>query len=687
MITPYQLTTLYVSQQNGNDNWPGFHPQPTKTNRGPVKSLEKALSRIAEMRQFGMNQPVTIRITDPEYDVAQPIVITPHMHSITIDSEKGCLFSGGMKIEGFVRDTYNGRPCFSAPVPQIDQGLWFTDLYVDGLRADVTRYPAEGTLEPESVENNSSQLTASSSYFFAKKEDLNIIKNLRNFGDCFISYNHYWIDEHSPIKSYDLQTGKIEFAYPSRFTIEPTHAASALHYIIENTAESFCNPNEWYLDREQKRVYYIPRNSSQTPESIQVYAPLTSQLITVQGTAEEKARNIVFRNLTFAHTKGDYSSKKVLNGEADPDHPGFAGDTQSVCFAHGSITFSHAANCQLTGCTLQNLGVHAVDILEGCHGIRITDNEFFDLGAGGIKIDGGEAGSDLSVHTYGNTISNNVIHRCGRRYLAACGILIKHSYENTVSHNDIYDLFYTGISVGWIWGYADSITRDNLIEANHIYNLGQGKLSDMGGIYLLGKQPGTIVRGNLIHDVISAHYGGWGLYTDEGSSYITLENNICYRLKCNGYHQHYGSMNTVRNNIFMQSENPPVYVTRNEFHVGILCERNIIVSNGTPIYQACAPNCQVDGSVHVLSANRNLMFDTAGETKLLNIGDRSYSLEETRNELGMETQGMVADPGFLDPENGDFTLPEDSPAFLVGFQPIDTSSIGAKRNRKEETSL
>jgi hypothetical protein len=240
------------------------------------------------------------------------------------------------------------------------------------------------------------------------------------------------------------------------------------------------------------------------------------------------------------------------------------------------------------------------------------------------------------------------------------------SDNNTLAHNHIHHTYYTGLSVGWTWGYTPTGAHHNIIEYNLVHDIGQGILSDMGGIYTLGTQPGTVIRNNVFHHIDSFSYGGWGIYPDEGSTEILIENNVTYRTKSAGFHQHYGKENLIRNNIFAFAKEYQVMRTRAEEHLSLTFERNIVIFDSGDLLGS-------NWSGENYKLDHNLYWDTrGGEIKF-----KDWTWDEWQAK-GQDQHSLIVDPLFVDAEQYDFRLKENSPAFGLGFEAIDVSRVGPR---------
>jgi hypothetical protein len=223
--------------------------------------------------------------------------------------------------------------------------------------------------------------------------------------------------------------------------------------------------------------------------------------------------------------------------------------------------------------------------------------------------------------------------------------------------------------------------------------LGKGLLSDMGGIYLLGIQPGTVVRGNLIHDIEKCNYGGWAIYTDEGCSHVLIENNICYDTNSQVFDQHYGRENIVRNNIFAFGEEGVVRLLRNEGHKQFSFYRNILITNGKPVFIGAQEKVLEKGNFF---SDLNLFYDMSQKEPFCWI-QKGYSFKEFSdedkimmrqwNDLDYDRHSLICDPLFKDIQNRDFALHSNSPAFDLGFQPIDNSDAGPREDYENSLHL
>jgi parallel beta-helix repeat protein len=253
-------------------------------------------------------------------------------------------------------------------------------------------------------------------------------------------------------------------------------------------------------------------------------------------------------------------------------------------------------------------------------------------------------------------------------------VWIGQSGDNRIIHNDIHDFYYTGISVGWTWGYGKSYAKNNKILSNHIHHIGQGMLSDMGAVYCLGVSPGTEVSGNIIHDVQSHGYGGWGLYTDEGSTGITMENNLVYRTKCGGFHQHYGKENTLRNNIFVDATLYQIQATRPEKHLSFTFTHNIISFKKGTLYQG--PFFSIQSHI-----DHNLIWNPDPK-KLTQKSSRFFGGKnfEAWKEKGHGVHSIIGDPQFANPEKDDYTPQNKALLQKIGFKDFSSSQAGVPAN-------
>ena len=246
----------------------------------------------------------------------------------------------------------------------------------------------------------------------------------------------------------------------------------------------------------------------------------------------------------------------------------------------GALILHRADTCVFRGCRVLHSNSYAVEIDRGTIEASLEQCELRDMGAGGVRIWHG---------CRRNVVSDCDIGDGGHVYPAGVGVLIGRSTGNRIEHNHIHDLYYTGISAGWNWGYAESDGYGNLIEWNHIHDIGKGLLSDMGGIYLLGHAAGTRLRFNHIHDIVCRRYGGWCAYTDEGSSDVLIESNLCYRANKDAFHQHYGRNNVVRNNILAYGGESVLAYSAQEEHLGVTFESNILLSQDMPVLRHAGP--------------------------------------------------------------------------------------------------
>ncbi|MBO9607089.1 MAG: right-handed parallel beta-helix repeat-containing protein [Paenibacillaceae bacterium] len=669
---------FYISPQ-GNDDWSGTidSPNPNKTD-GPFRTVEGA-QRAIRSQKDRLSEAVTLYLRGGRYRLDNPIVWTAaDVNPVCLTSYPGeeAIVSGSINITGWHETIVNGKQAWSAPIPQAAAGEWqFRQLFVNGERRERPRLPKQGLFAIEDVPGkelmaeakSDSVLFDGSDTFRYREGDL---RRWRNLEDVEIVVLHYWAEERMPIARLDEETRTVTSTRRSVFRLKDDVRPRWASYYAENIFEALTEPGEWYLDRPTGTLFYLPL-PGETILDAEVFAPRLEQLFRAEGAPGNVVDGLELRNIVFEH--GDWSQPLIGDPEniaeiEGMDRLALANSPQAAYHLNGVLSFRYAQNCRVAGCRIARIGQHGIQIGEGCRGIEIARNEIFDTGAGGITISGASAQTSPNEVTSDLIVEDNHIHRGGRVHLSAAGILIRFAARVRAAHNHIHDYYYTGISCGWVWGYKEHMAKDNLIAYNRIHDIGFGVLNDMGGIYLLGVQPGTVVRGNVVYRVRMKNYGGWGIYLDEGSSHIVVEGNYVFDTATECFNVNQGRDNIVRHNVFVSGGKAVMRLNRIREHRAFVAFSNILIATGgEPVFSAGIPNSDPQGDCG-FDSDRNLIWVGSGEQPSL---ERWIS-------SGNERFSLFADPQLTYDENG-YLLPVSSPAIrAIGFRPFPVSQAGIR---------
>ncbi len=542
-------TSVYVATDGSGGN-PG-------TVEKPFATISQARDAVRKMIKTGLTQPVTIFVRGGRYQLDETLVFGPAdsgtvQCAITYKAFPGevPVVSGGHVITGWRKSAKN---LWTSQIDDVRRGGWyFRQLYADGKRLNRGRYPEDGLLRIKAVSSD------------VKTIDLDKPLPFKDLGgrDAEIIVIQNWSIARSIIES--SKGSKFQARTPLGWVGHSATTASAgKPAYLENAIEFVRSSGQWHLDRKTGTVTWFA-DDNENPNKKTFIAPRLEKLLSIKGAVDNPVRNLRFHGIVFEHSQwnlpeGGYAGIQAgYNGTKNKP----SGEFEKALPV--AIELQYAADCEFERCSIRHTGASGIGLGAGCIRNRIVGCEIADIGGNGIHIGLPKGPIDTLDKDWdddrdipvANEVSNCRIHHCAAESFGAVGLFAAFSKNTRISHNHVADMPYTGISIGFRWNTTPTSQSHCIVEYNQIHDV-MTRIADGGGIYTLGYQPGTILRGNHIYNVYRSSYahGGApnnGIFFDEGSKGFLVEDNVIYNTSGNPirFNQNKKEWHTWRDNSF-----------------------------------------------------------------------------------------------------------------------------------------
>jgi hypothetical protein len=548
-------TDIYVSP-SGNDAADGSESAPKAT----LSSALRDARNLRRLQKVAKDEAIHIIMKGGTYSLYEPVFIRPEDNGTEssptiIEAAAGELpvLSGGMKITDWKKQ---GK-CWVADVPDFNGiRLNFRQLWVNGAKAvrarDVADFTKMNTILKNDKKHQTLWVPAKAVRSIAKAPHAELVihqmwgvANLRIKSIVFHG-DSAGIKFHNPESRIQF-----EHPWPSPTVGKPFNNSA---FYLTNALELLDQPGEWFYDQDKARLYYIPRAGEDMSKS-EVIVPAIETLITVEGTLEKPVQYVYFKDIAFNHTTWTRPSEKghvpLQSGmffyDAYRIDPPGALDNENRGLENqawlgrqpAAMMMSNVRNISVNGCRFEHLGAAGIDMVTGCQFTNLEGSLFRDIAANGI-VTGFMGSKTLEAHLpydplderelcAGQRLANNYVTDVANEDWSCAGIAAGFVRNIAIEHNELYDIPYMGISLGWAWSKSVNCMRNNRVYANYIHHFAT-KESDVAAIYTLSVQPKTMVIENVVDSCVVPPFvhdpDHWFyLYTDEGSSFITMKDN------------------------------------------------------------------------------------------------------------------------------------------------------------------